>query len=100
MTEDEKRTQDKRDKDEMMKFFILMLIGMTLFMGLVAVIAWEIIWYCTMDGPDPLSQTVVYAWNSLKHNGWQTLTEILATVRTSFHHVWKHGLNPNAKIEL
>ncbi len=63
MTEDEKKALDKKDRDEMMKFFILMLAGMTLFMGIVALATWEIIWYWTMDTPDPLSTSVVQLYH-------------------------------------
>jgi farnesyl-diphosphate farnesyltransferase len=102
MTEDEKKALDKKDRDEMMKFFILMLAGMTLFMGIVALATWEIIWYWTMDTPDPLSTSVVQLYHSARQEGYATVVEILATVRASFEHVWKHGINSNsnAKLEL
>lgn len=99
MTEEEKRLQDKHDKDDMMKFFVIMLAGMTTFMGLVALITWEIIWWWTMDTPDPISQGAVYYYHLAKQEGWSTVKEIVATVKDSFHHVWKHGLTPN-KIDL
>ena len=100
MTEDEKRAQDKSDRDEMMKFFIVMLVGLTTFMGVVAVITWEIIWHWTMDTPDPLAQAVVYYYHIAKMEGWATVKEIAATVKASFEHVWTHGLSSTAKLEL
>ncbi|SPO29652.1 Squalene synthase [Ustilago trichophora] len=101
MTEDERNAQDKKDKDEMMKFFIVMLVGMTTFMGTVAFITWEIIWWWTMDTPDPLTMAVKYYANVVKQEGYATVMEILGTVRESFEHVWKHGLGGAAgKVEL
>ncbi|SPO30907.1 Squalene synthase [Ustilago trichophora] len=101
MTEDERNAQDKKDKDEMMKFFIIMLVGMTAFMGIVALLTWEIVWWWTMDTPDPLTLGVKYYANVVKEEGYATVKEILATVRESFEQVWKHGLGgAAAKVDL
>ncbi len=72
---------------------------MTLFMGVVAVLTWEAIWYWTMEGPDPLTQNVIYAWKVVQRKGGPAPKEVIATVRGSFEHVWKHGLG-SGKIEL
>ncbi len=64
MTEDERKDLEKKDRDEMIKFFFIMLVGMTVFMGVVALITWEAIWYWTMDGPDPLTLKVQEGWVS------------------------------------
>ncbi|CBQ69191.1 Farnesyl-diphosphate farnesyltransferase [Sporisorium reilianum SRZ2] len=101
MTEDERKAADKRDRDEMVKFFFMMLLGMTAFMGVVAVITFEIVWRFTMDGePDPLVAGAVRWWNLLRVHGWHTVQEVLATVRFSVEHVWKHGVGTAAKVEL
>ncbi|KAJ1025159.1 hypothetical protein NDA16_002665 [Ustilago loliicola] len=101
MTEEERRVADKKDKDEMMKFFILMLGGMTLFMGLVALITWEAVWYWTMDGPDPIRVELVQIWYTVKEKGWSTVKEIATTVRDSFKFVYQNGIGSGkGKIEL
>lgn len=100
MTEEEKRQADKKDRDELITFFILMLTGMTLFMGLVATITWEVVWWWTMDGkPDPLTQNIKYYAALARMEGWSTLKEITGTVREAFEHVYKHGLS-SGKTEL
>lgn len=100
MTEDEKAALDKQDRDQMVKFFLLLLVGMALFMGLVAVITWEVVWWYTMDEPDPLTLYVKYGYNVVKEEGWSTVKEVLGTTRKSFEHVWKHGLGSTNKLEL
>lgn len=100
MSEEQKRANDKKDQSEMMKFFIMIIVGMTLFMGLVAMVTWEIVWYWTMDGPDPLSLFLKRAYYLIKAEGLNTFAEIAHTVRTSFNHVWEHGISSKAKIEL
>lgn len=97
MTEEEKRVADKKDKDEMMKFFIIMLGGMTIFMGLVALITWEVVWYWTMDRPDPIRVQVVNMWESVKGEGWNTVKEIAGTVKQSFADVWRNGIGGDGK---
>ncbi|CDU22279.1 Farnesyl-diphosphate farnesyltransferase [Sporisorium scitamineum] len=100
MTEDERKAADKRDRDEMVKFFFL-LIGMAAFMGLVAVITFEIVWRFTMDGqPDPLVTNAVRLWYVFKEQGWETVGEVVRTVRLSVMHVWKHGVGEGVKMEL
>ncbi|KAJ9474535.1 Squalene synthase [Pseudozyma hubeiensis] len=100
MTEDEKAAQDKKDREEMIKFFVIMLVGMTSFMFLVALITWEIVWYWTMDTPDPVSVYAKLAYYKVKEEGWNEIKEVLRTVRLSFQHVWKNGLNSSNKLEL
>nr|CAA68054.1 squalene synthase [Ustilago maydis] len=100
MTEDERAAQDKRDRDQMVKFFLIILVGMVTFMGIVALITWEIVWWWTMDTPDPLSVYVKHAYYLVKTQGWSTVKEVLRTTRLSFEHVWKHGLTSPPKLEL
>ncbi|TKY88695.1 hypothetical protein EX895_002326 [Sporisorium graminicola] len=101
MTEEERKAAEKRDRDEMMKFFFIMLLGMAAFMGIVAVITFEIVWWFSMDGqPDPLRSNVVKLYYVVKQHGWETVRDIERTVRLSVQHVWKHGLGSSAKLEL
>lgn len=101
MTEEERRVADKKDKDEMMWFFVLMLGGMTLFMGLVALITWEAAWYWTMDGPDPIRVALVAMYETVTREAWSTVKEIAVTVKESFDFVCKNVIGGNkGKIEL
>ncbi|PWZ00044.1 farnesyl-diphosphate farnesyltransferase [Testicularia cyperi] len=96
MTEDQKREQEKQERDQLMKFFIIMIVGMTAFMGIVAVVSWEIMWYYTMPDQDPLSLAIVRYYNLVKAEGLSTAAEILATVKSSFLSFYNNGFSsPN-----
>lgn len=55
MTPQEREEHDKRERDEMIKFFAIILVGITFIMGIVALAAWMIAWYSLQDGQDPLT---------------------------------------------
>lgn len=96
MTDDEIAAADKKEQNEMIKFFTIMMIGVSLVMCLVAVGGFEIAvsaederytrkiskvtdlqifhqWYLTSDDPDPLS-----LWFKQMYHGasaWNVVTE-------------------------
>lgn len=55
MTPEELEEHDKQERNEMIKFFAIMLVGMTVVMGAVALAGWMIAWYALQEGQDPLS---------------------------------------------
>lgn len=66
MTEMDIAAQDKKDRDEMIKFFVIIIAGLSLFMGLTAFLAWYVAWYLTTSETDPLTLFVGRNWQSGK----------------------------------
>lgn len=67
MTEAQIAAQDKADRDEMLKFFIIIMIAISVVMGLAGLVAWYIAWYWTNPSEvDPLTIFVGKAWGGGK----------------------------------
>lgn len=63
MTEAQIAAQDKADRDEMLRFFVIIMIAISLVMGLAGLAAWYVAWYWTNpQQTDPLTLFVRAAW--------------------------------------
>ncbi|CAO1614754.1 unnamed protein product [Parajaminaea phylloscopi] len=67
MTEDQIVAADKAERDEMIKFFVIIMIAISAVMGLGALGAWYVAWYWAMpEQTDPLTLFVRATWASAK----------------------------------
>ncbi|PWN40284.1 farnesyl-diphosphate farnesyltransferase [Ceraceosorus guamensis] len=59
LTKEEREAQEKKDRDDTVKFFVIILLAMTIFMALIALGGWLIAWYVTQDETDPLTKNAI-----------------------------------------
>lgn len=76
MTEADIAEQDKKDRDEMIKFFVIIIAVMSLVMALTALVAWYIAWYLTTDETDPLTLWTGRSWRAGKAGVKYLYTEL------------------------
>lgn len=70
MTEQQIADADKADRDEMIKFFIIIMVAISVVMSLVALIAWYVAWYWVYsEQTDPLTLFVQSLWASTREIG-------------------------------
>jgi farnesyl-diphosphate farnesyltransferase len=81
MTEEERAALDKKEQSEMIRFFTIMMIAMSLVMGLVAIAGFEIAWYVTQEGQDPFSLWVIKIYQGSKEVIYASIASNSATVK-------------------
>lgn len=70
MTEQQIQAADKADRDDMIKFFVIIMVAISFVMGLGALAAWYIAWYWTTpEQTDPLTLLIRSSWASAKGFG-------------------------------